>query len=273
MHRLSRADAKTELDHIYVKQEEGEEDSEEISSGQSIPLYQLTRLPSDAVLFRKPKNVATSSRNFDRQEEESSRYVVLMPDKIKDVCPYQMLKVKNPERSSSVSSWLDRYLPRRITNAMIRYFNDISDELDYEDSLDTLSGSAEEIDSDEEVSYSLNSDESNEKKRRKIFRNVADEVDHESRKEDQQQRMNSKESHEHLKMKGRMQSEKRQTFMPLPVENEKTKRQRRQAEINKVKSSRRLSNEILDNAGSKLEYFHTFSSSRYLPILYIFEIL
>ncbi|XP_014468085.1 PREDICTED: uncharacterized protein LOC106741036 [Dinoponera quadriceps] len=209
--RLSRADAKTESDrNRYICMEE--EDSEEISSEQSIPLYQLTRLSSDAVLSRKSKNYATSSnRNSDQEEERqgeerSPRYVILMPDKIKDVRSYETLGAKNPERFSErfgVSSWLDRYLPRRITNAMIRYLNDVSsDEPDYEDPLDLPSGSAEET-SDEDISYSSDYSGVSSESRRKVPRNVADEVDHESKEEDQQ----------------------------------KTKRQRRQAEIDTLETS------------------------------------
>ncbi|EFN87650.1 uncharacterized protein LOC105192559 [Harpegnathos saltator] len=223
--RASTADV-TIGDDRYICMKE--RDSEEVSSEQSIPLYQLTRLPSDAVLFRKPKNYVTSSSgNFGRQgEEQSSKYVVLMPDKIENTYPYEMLQAKNPERSLRVSNWLDSYLPR-ITDAMIRYLNDVSSgELDYEDS-------SEEI-SDEEVSYSLDySNESNEN-RQNVFRNIADEVERESGEDDQHRRAKSKESHRRSTMKDQMRSEQRRVFKSFPKENEKMKRQRRQAEINKI---------------------------------------
>lgn len=237
--RLNRADERSGSDrdkYICMKKDI----SEEISSEQLMPLYQLTRLPSDAVLFRKPNNyVTSSSRNFDRQGgKQSPRYVVLMPDDMKDVRQYEMLGAKNSERSSErfeVSSWLDRYLPKRITNAINRYLNDAySDELDYENLSHMLRGSAEET-SDEEVSYSSDySDESGESNR-KVPRNVADEIDRESREKDQQHGAKNKDSQGHLKMQDRIGSEEQRAFMPLSEENEKAKRRRRQTEIDQVR--------------------------------------
>lgn len=224
------------------------DDSEETFGEQSIPLYQLTRLPSDAVLSREPKNyVTSSSRKFDRQgEKQSPIYMLLMPDKIKDVRPYEMLGAKNPERSSGRSfSWLDRYLPRRITNMINKYLNDVfSDGLDYEDPLAAMSASSEVTSNEETLYSSAYSDESGESGR-KVPRNVADEVDCESREEDQQHGVKSKESHGYLKMKDRMRLKERQALMP--EEEEKTRRKRRQTEIDEVKF-RRLSNKIFNYA-------------------------
>lgn len=265
--RRSGVDARIEPDHnkyICMK----EEDSKEISSEQSIPLYQMTRLSSDAVLFRKPKDYTTSSsRDFDQQgEKQFSKYVILMPDKTKDVHSYEMLGAKNPERSSrrfGISSWFDRYLPRRITNAVVRYLNDVSsEEFEHGYSLDTSSGSVEEI-SDEEVSYSSDYSDGSSERRRRVARNVADEIGRDSREEDQQHEVKSKESHGHLKMKGQMRPEERRAFMPIPEENGKTKRQRRQAEIDEVKMSSRLSNQI----------FHVSSPFRCSSILHIILVI
>lgn len=262
MRTQSRAGARTESNHdIYICIKE--EDSEEEFGVQSIPLYQLTRLSPNGVLFRKLMDHATSSNeNFDRQEEEqSSKYVTL--DQIEDVRgPYEMLGTKNPERFSErfgVSSRLDRYLPKKITNAMIRYLNDVSsEELEHEDSLSTSSESAEGS-SEVSLSYSDESDESKRKIARNVADEVADEVNCESREEDQQHGVKSKESHGHLKMKGQMRSEERRAFMPFPGENEKTKRQRRQAEVDKVNMSTPSSNKTFPSSRRYFAYFYLFA--------------
>ncbi|XP_032682541.1 uncharacterized protein LOC116849473 [Odontomachus brunneus] len=273
--RRSRVDARTELDHdkyICMK----EEDSKEISSEQSIPLYQLTRLLSDAVLFRKLKDYATfSSKDFDRQgEKQFSKYMILMPDKIKDVHSYEMSEAKNSERSSKrfeKSRWFNRYLPRRITNAVVKYLNDVSsEELEYDYSLDT-SGSVEKI-WDEEVSYSSDYSNESSERRRKAAKNVA-EIGRDSREENQQHGIKSKESHGHLKMKDQMQYEEHRAFMPLPEKNEKTKRQRRQVEINEEEPNKSiltkddndqyyLQRNSIDKKGTSTNYLHSQKDGR-----------
>lgn len=131
------------------------EDSEEIFSDQQSSTYLLTKKdesPLSNILLRKLKNYLASSKKdleINQQVEKKykpPKYIVFIPTKNED--SYKILEVKDFNDASTESFEIphseNQYLPRKISDSIIRYSNDeSSEELEYEDLSDLLNENAE----------------------------------------------------------------------------------------------------------------------------------